>query len=717
MSDKIIPYTRYPYFWSREETSEILRGLLRSAEWKYAKKERESPKSKSFVNLYYLNTPVAFDIEDTSFYDQDMKVSTMYVWQVGVNNTVFMGRTWEEFMGLCDVMREFTDRHHRILVYVHFLDHEFQFIRKLFTWSNIFSRKSRSPIYAIECGGLEFRDSYILTGKSLAKSAEDIRTYPGMHKQVGDLDYTLIRGTKTPLSKKEIGYCMKDVQILNTIIAEKIEDEGGNIGHIPLTNTGYVRRYVRQMCLPKGKKHMEEANAYYRMIHGLMISPAEYEVMKWAFQGGFTHANALWVGEHIMQRVDSDDFTSSYPAVMLSREYPMSKGRQVRPKSQEELDMYLSDYLSMFVIEFKNIRMKDDVYENIISVSKCDIEGTYVVNNGRLVSASDVTTAMTNVDLEMVKKFYDYDCFYIRRMYIYEKGYLPKPIIEAVLELYRAKTELKGIPEKAVEYQLKKGMLNSTYGMMVTSIIKALAVCNEFGEWQPDVQPDIAEALDKYNLDKKRFNFFAWGCFITSWARYNLLSGILEFGADYVYSDTDSIKSVNHEKHKTWIDWYNKDVVDRIDKVLTYYGIDPSKSRPKNKKGSEKQIGVWDWETKDEPYTEFKTLGAKRYMYTQCGNIHITIAGVGKKAGGKYIGSQSHPYDFFTDGMLIPADYSGKLTHTYLDYVQEGVLKDYRGNVMPYKELSSVHLEKAEYRMSLLDEFKDYCDGFRDEYD
>lgn len=710
-----IPYTRYPLFWSRKGTADALRDLLKSAEWKYAKKEREAPKSKSFVNLYYLNIPVSFDIEDTSFYDNGEKISTMYVWQVGVNNTVFMGRTWSEFLDLCSVINEFTDRHNRIIVYVHFLDHEFQFIRKLFTWSSIFSRKSRSPIYAIETGGIEFRDSYILTGKSLAKSAEDIRTYRGMHKQVGDLDYTLIRGTKTPLSRKEIGYCMKDVQILNTIIAEKIEDEGGNIGRIPLTNTGYVRRYVRNMCLPKGKKNQDKANEYYRMIHGLMISPTEYEVMKWAFQGGFTHANALWVGEHIQQRVDSDDFTSSYPAVMLSREYPMSRGKHVSPQSQEELDTYLEKYLSMFIIEFKNIRMKDDVYENIISVSKCHIKGDYIVNNGRLVSGDDVTTAMTNVDLDMIKKFYDYDCFYIRRMYIYDKGYLPKPIIEAVLELYRAKTELKGIPEKAVEYQLKKGMLNSTYGMMVTSIIKALAVCDETGEWQPDIEPDVIEALDKYNLDKKRFNFFPWGCFITSWARHNLLSGILEFGKDYVYSDTDSIKSVNHEKHKEWIDWYNKDVVQRIDKVLTYYGIDPSKSRPKNKKGQEKQIGVWDWETADEPYTEFKTLGAKRYMYTQAGEIHITIAGVGKKSGGKYIGSQKDPFEFFSDGMIIPADNSGKLTHTYLDYEQQGILKDYKGNYMEYHEMSSVHLEKAEYHMTLLDEFKDYCDGFRDE--
>lgn len=702
-------YTRYPFFWSHQGTQEALREQLKTVQWKFAKKEREAPKSKAFVNLNYMNIPAAFDIEDTSFYDTEgKKVSTMYVWQFGLDNVVYMGRTWEEFHELIDTIAEFTDAHNRIIVYVHFLDHEFQFIRKQFIWTSIFSRKQRSPIYAITAEGIEFRDSYILTGKSLAKSAEDIRTFKGMKKQVGDLDYTLMRGTKTHLSRKEIGYCMKDVQILNTLIAEKIEDEKGNIGHIPLTNTGYVRRYVRNLCLPKGKKNKEKANEYFRFIHGLYINPAEYDILQGAFSGGFTHANAMYVGEDIKKRVDSIDFTSSYPAVMLSRPYPMSKGKQVKPQSQEEFDAYITKYLCILSITFHNLRKKSDVCESIISSSKCTFEGKKQLNNGRVVSADKVTTKTTNVDLVRIKQFYDYDFFTIGKMYIYKPGYLPKPIIEAVLELYRAKTELKGIAEKAVEYLLKKGMLNSIYGMMVTSIIKALEVCDESGEWQGHEEPIIAEALEKYNLDKKRFNFYAWGVFITAWARYNLLGGILEFGPDYVYSDTDSIKCLNFENHKDYYNNYNKDIKERIDKVLEYYKIDPSESRPKNIKGKEKQIGVWDWETESAPYTEFKTLGAKRYIYTEDGEIHITIAGVGKRSGAEYISKQPEPYKFFSDGMYIPADNSGKLTHTYLDYEQQGVLKDYKGNYMKYHELSSVHLEKSSYCMSMTDEFKDY---------
>lgn len=217
-----LTYARYPLWWGNV-SRETLDRQLKNVEWVYAKKERDYPGAKTFVPLHYANIPISFDIEDTSFYDENgVKVSTMYVWQVGVAGVVYMGRTWEGFIDLISTIKTWGGPHDRFIIYIHFMDHEFQFMRKYFKWTAIFSRKQRSPIYAIT-GAVEFRDSYILTGKSLKGVANDLRTYRGMHKMVGDLDYTLIRGTKTPLTKKEIGYCMKDVQILNVMTAEKIE--------------------------------------------------------------------------------------------------------------------------------------------------------------------------------------------------------------------------------------------------------------------------------------------------------------------------------------------------------------------------------------------------------------------------------------------------------------------------------------------------------------
>lgn len=244
--------------------------------------------------------------------------------------------------------------------------------------------------------------------------------------------------------------------------------------------------------------------------------------------------------------------------------------------------------------------------------------------------------------------------------------------------------------------------------MMVTDIIKPDILYD--GDWIGEQYVDINEAIDEYNDKKSRFLFYPWGVFVTSYARRNLYSGILEFGHDYIYSDTDSIKCFNIDNHMNYINRYNAWITRRIDNVLKNYNLDVERSRPKNIKGKMKQIGVWDYETKDSHYTEFKTLGAKRYMYLQDGEIYITISGLSKKMGRDYIKIQKQPFEFFDDEMSIDSEYSGKLTHTYIDDERRGVLHDYLGNDIEYYEKSAVHLDPAEYSLNVLDAFSDFVD-------
>ena len=121
--------------------------------------------------VYYYNIPCAFDIETTSFYDNNEKVGLMYIWQFGIDGRVFMGRNWNEFTELLDKLRNEFDINieNRLVIYVHNLAFEFQFIRKLFRWYNVFSIDSRKPIYATTCYGFEFRCSYLLAVIHLQK--------------------------------------------------------------------------------------------------------------------------------------------------------------------------------------------------------------------------------------------------------------------------------------------------------------------------------------------------------------------------------------------------------------------------------------------------------------------------------------------------------------------------------------------------------------------
>ena len=124
---------------------------------------------------------------------------------------------------------------------------EFQFMRKYFDWVDIFSTDERKPIKALSSLGIEFRDSYILTGLSLEKTAEQLVNHD-IKKLKGNLDYDLIRTSETPLTDEELAYCNNDVEILLDYIQEQIE-EYGNITKVPLTNTSRVRRFVKKNCL------------------------------------------------------------------------------------------------------------------------------------------------------------------------------------------------------------------------------------------------------------------------------------------------------------------------------------------------------------------------------------------------------------------------------------------------------------------------------------
>jgi hypothetical protein len=233
------------------------------------------------------------------------------------------------------------------------------------------------------------------------------------------------------------------------------------------------------------------------------------------------------------------------------------------------------------------------------------------------------------------------------------------------------------------------------------------------GEWSEE-EPEIKDALKRHNDAKNRFLYYPWGVWITAYARLNLFTGIVECGPDYIYSDTDSIKTLNRAAHLDYFERYNREITDRVRMALEYRDIDPERAAPLTKDGIAKPIGVWDYEG---TYT-FKTLGAKRYLMRNedTGRLLLTVAGVAKSAV-SYLEKKPDPFAAFDDSLVFPASVSGKLTHTYIDVPTHGNMVDYLGNVGTYDELSSIHMEPSAYGMSLAEEYKRYLLGMRYEYE
>lgn len=682
------------------------------------------PFIKTIKKVQYANVPAAFDIETSSFYVKNEKCACMYAWVFGVNGKCVIGRTWDEFIEVMEQAKNSLglNLNRRLIVYVHNLAYEFQFIRKRFAWNKIFATEKRKPIYALTEDGIEFRCSLRLSGFSLEKVGEHLLKYP-VQKMVGDLDYSLLRHSKTPLTEKERGYILNDGLVVMAYIQEEIEQRNGRIDRIPLTKTGKVRKLSRDYCLYDGS-HTHNQGKYHRymdLMQTLRMTLPEYQENVAAFQGGFTHGGNVW-STVLAKNVGSKDFTSSYPTVMVSEKFPMGRGEYIRIASKEHFERQLSLYCCIFEASFEGLEATFP-YDHYLSSSKCRKKKNERLDNGRIVSADYLETTITNVDFEIIRRTYRWTGLKVRRFIRYRRGYLPKDFVHAILDLYRQKTELKGVEGMEAEYQNAKELINSCYGMTVTAIVRD-EITYENGEWG-DGQGDPEKQLEQYNDSRQRFLFYAWGVFVTAYARRNLWSGILECGPDYIYSDTDSIKAVHMDRHEDYFDEYNKSITRKLEKAMDVHGFPHEWIRPKTKDGVEKPLGVWD----DEGvYTLFKTLGAKRYMTYKDGKLSITVSGVSKKDAVPYLlwkyKTVERCFEEFDDELIIPATYeprkgevlqaAGKNTHTYIDEPRKGVLCDYMGIVAEYEEESSIHLEPTSYDLSMSDLYINYLRDIRD---
>lgn len=692
----------------------------------------------------YWNRAVSFDIETTNTTTKSgEKFAFMYEWSFALGDFVIIGREWSEFKELLDLFINILGLHEKknIIIYVHNLAFEFQFMRTIFSWSSIFARKKREPMYARTTSGIEFRDSLVLSGLSLDKTAQNLTKHK-IKKLIGDLDYTKIRTCKTPLSDDELAYCANDVLIVTAYIEECIEECNGSIVDIPLTNTGRVRKYCRKHCLTNEAGFSNKE--YQRLMKTLTLTPFTYQISRDAFSGGFTHANAMYYNM-VMEKVTSMDFTSSYPAVMLMEQFPMSSFTKVQPKyiqNKYDLQYYLDLFCCIMSISFKNIRLKSNVYDCPLSYSKCKIEGECIKNNGRIDRVNGIlTTTITNVDYEVITKFYDCDGIRINHLYTAKKGYLPLKLIECILYFYNGKTTLKDVEDKKAEYQLLKGMLNSLYGMCVYDVLHDEILYID-DNWACEKIADVDTFITEYNEDKKRFIYYPWGVFITAYARRNLFTAIYELGGDYIYSDTDSVKFINVEKHQNYFDAYNKVVDEKLQKMCKFYNIDFEQTRPQTIKGKIKPIGYWDF---DGYYEKFKTLGAKRYLTKKIKDgkavYSITVSGL-RKEGFKNMqlstisdedineakAEHSEDYeeyvlnncvndrifDIFDDNLSLNEDESGVLIHTYIDDKIEEDITDYMGTTEHVISNSAVHLSKSSYSLSVTGEYIRYVTERRD---
>lgn len=564
---------------------------------------------------------LTFDIETSTYItgiENDNLIRDGIIWsgQFYDGKMYVQVRSAEQIRKIFKRYQQIYAHNQQVFLFVHNLSYEFQFIKNWFHWTDILATSPRRIISA-ECEeGFIFRCSYILTNMSLKKFLEN----EGVPVQKGDMDHTIRRLPSTHLSRSEMYYCRADVVGLHQAIERRISDcYRQSIVYLPLTSTGYVRRDVRRAVK---KNHINLYN-----FKKWKLDAEQFTLCHDAFRGGNTHANRINAGR-VCQNVASYDKASSYPFEMMTKKYP-GKFFKMKKYTEKEFNWFYSrknDFALLCVVAYKNIRLKDRVPMPYISTSRCLSLSVreHSRDNGRLLQADFVSLAVTEMDLEIIRRQYDYDEERFDSIYYSKKYPLPDEEKEVIMQYYRAKTELKGIAEKEYEYNKSKNRLNSLFGMKVTNPVRPVYVYDAASSQivLSKDQKALQDQLDDFYNDYKSFQSYQHGVWITAYARYDLQELIdeIEFD-DVVYCDTDSVKFMHPEKYTVKIDKINA----RIRREAADAGAVAT-----DKHGIDRYMGVWENEGVSE---YFKTFGAKKYIYGSDTDFKITISGVPKAAG------------------------------------------------------------------------------------
>ena len=646
---------------------------------------------------------ICFDIETTSawidengnvisyqygktaeYWNELTQLSLPYIWMLSINDKVYYGREFSDFYQMCAMFPENV----KIIIWVHNLAFEFQFLCNLFSWRSVFAKTPHKVMKCVprEFPNIEFRCTYFLTRLSLANWGLQI----GTEKLVGDLDYIKLRTPLTHLTEKELGYCERDVLVMYRGLSI-YRDEYGTLENIPLTQTGTVRRVI---------KNLLTSDAKY-MYHVKKLVPRdsdEYAMLLRLFAGGYTHANRLYSGKVIRGEIHHYDFASSYPYVMLSEKFPDT------PWTITNVDAYnipsdFDEYAYIFHIAFSQLNC--ETWNTYLQASKCISVENAMFDNGRVISADYLEIWITEQDYMTISESYTWDYIEIKRAYRSKKNYLPKQFLNYLLDLYHNKTALKGIEEMLSLYLQSKQYINSLFGMMVTAIIQSNV---EFdGEtWTIDklTDVDINRRLSELrNIDRKEDRYFlsySYGVWVTAYARRNLWKCILQYDDVVLYADTDSIFMLGNGDFFR----YNNAVNDKVKTSCISNNLDFEKTRPADKKGNKHPIGIFDEES---VCSEFITLGAKRYCTRENydGKLHITISGINKEA----VELLNNDISNFRDGFEFDKDAPSvkKKLLTYLSDMPDIIYPDGYRSKLKY----GINMRNNGYKLSITDEYKD----------
>lgn len=262
-----------------------------------------------------------------------------------------------------------------------------------------------------------------------------------------------------------------------------------------------------------------------------------------AYRGGWTYLNPKYANQIITKPVEVWDINSMYPAKMVNRYLPV--GDPVHFVGRPKPNKY-----QCYIVK---VRMVFELKENHLPCIQ--LKHSYFFNPTDYITSSnfnEVEMTVTNVDLKLIFAQYDVlsinyiEGYYFRKI----KGLFDKHITENM--------KIKETSTGGKRYLAKKRM-NTVYGKLATACRSKYKI------------PYLDEnGVLRFKFSEEQIKdpqYTAEGCFITAWARRDIITDAQKNYDKFIYCDTDSLHLLANEDgtepdlpiHDTHLGYYKKE--------------------------------------------------------------------------------------------------------------------------------------------------------------
>ena len=590
----------------------------------------------------------------------------VYLWAVSIGSRVYYGRSILEFIELLKiVIQSYNLCNDRImLIYVHNLPYDISYMwTMLFEIDPDLTCLALSPnkpfVVQMHNVGVEFRCSYRLANRSLAKWGKDLGIKA--RKKVGMIDYSERHTPTDTLQTEQYIYMYYDVASLKECFYKECEITGYHFANIPLTSTGYVRRIFKREYNKNFKKY----------IYGFQRTKPnaqQYDRLLRASAGGMSEVGRHVIGRMVQikpgskKRIRHRDWDSHYPTQQIVNGFPMqpitvydaeNNINKKRPVLESKIQWYLKhNYWLIMDVLIKDLQIKPGVTCPFLMRSKIKAESkaTDILHvNGKVVSIryGCVRSCFTSDDYIIFRQQYDFKMTVVA-MDAYNLEPLPEYMTDTIKYYYLQKNALKakhkqtGAEEDRVNLMLSKGRLNGIFGCTYTQICRDDIKININLTWKVD-RANLQEGIDKYYNTRGNCLAYQWGVRTTSAARLELFMAIQKIGYEYfLYCDTDSAFYISTPENEKILNAWNDELQQKSKDAGYFVEYD----------GKTKYFNYFDDE--NENIISFKALHSKCYGYITDDNImQITVAGVPRMTEGVTREQELGELDNLKDGFLF----------------------------------------------------------------